>query len=460
MELAGRVAARAGASEAAARLFLSITAGYPFALVYRNYLFGAPPVLTHIYSTGLGLGLAYFNFGCEVHHSMLCVFVQYCLLRFVGRSFLGVATSFVFQMFYLLMGYYYTATDQYDIKWTMPHCVLTLKLIGLAFDYYDGGKDEAQLTAEQRRDRLPRSPSALELCGFAYFFGGFLVGPQFTMKRYLSLVNSELTDVPGHRPNSVAPALRRLGLGLVCVTVFAVVGPHIPDTFFLTPEYSRHPLWYKCVLITVWGKVTLYKYISCWLIAEGVCILCGLGYSGRGAGGQAEWDACANVKLYLYETTPYFKGTIAAFNIQTNNWAARHVFKRLRALGSKMASQAATLAFLAVWHGYHSGYFMCFVLELIIVQFETRAGQLIRDSERLSDCVKSSHLQKVLYVAQQSFHWLFLSYSLLPFSLLASAKWLLVYKSVYFIGHIFFLSQIILMPFYRKILIPKKHRTE
>ena len=31
---------------------------------------------------------------------------------------------------YLLAGYYYTATEEYDIKWTMPHCVLTLKLVG------------------------------------------------------------------------------------------------------------------------------------------------------------------------------------------------------------------------------------------------------------------------------------------------------------------------------------------
>ncbi len=37
---------------------------------------------------------------------------------------------FVWQI-YLLMGYYYTATEEYDIKWTMPHCVLTLKLIGM-----------------------------------------------------------------------------------------------------------------------------------------------------------------------------------------------------------------------------------------------------------------------------------------------------------------------------------------
>lgn len=31
---------------------------------------------------------------------------------------------------YLLAGYYYTATEEYDIKWTMPHCVLMLKLVG------------------------------------------------------------------------------------------------------------------------------------------------------------------------------------------------------------------------------------------------------------------------------------------------------------------------------------------
>lgn len=47
----------------------------------------------------------------------------------------GVHSLFVWQT-YLLTGYYYTATDEYDIKWTMPHCVLTLKLIGMmpAFD--------------------------------------------------------------------------------------------------------------------------------------------------------------------------------------------------------------------------------------------------------------------------------------------------------------------------------------
>ena len=37
--------------------------------------------------------------------------------------------------------------------------------------------------------------------GFAYFYGGFLVGPQFTLRSYQRLVAGELTDSPGQPPN-------------------------------------------------------------------------------------------------------------------------------------------------------------------------------------------------------------------------------------------------------------------
>jgi lysophospholipid acyltransferase 5 len=42
----------------------------------------------------------------------------------------------------LISGYYMTGTETYDIKWSMPQCVLTLRLIGLAFDLFDGKKLE------------------------------------------------------------------------------------------------------------------------------------------------------------------------------------------------------------------------------------------------------------------------------------------------------------------------------
>lgn len=65
------------------------------------------------------------------------------------------------------------------------------------------------------------------------------------------------------------------------------------------------------------------KKIFC-VLQEGSCILSGLGYSGV-VDGKHQWDACANMKVWLFETTPLFGGTISSFNINTNAWAARSV---------------------------------------------------------------------------------------------------------------------------------------
>lgn len=39
---------------------------------------------------------------------------------------------------------------------------------------------------------LKEPPTLLEVAAFAYFPGSFLVGPQFSMKRYLDYINGEL----------------------------------------------------------------------------------------------------------------------------------------------------------------------------------------------------------------------------------------------------------------------------
>jgi lysophospholipid acyltransferase 5 len=43
---------------------------------------------------------------------------------------------------YLVVGYYLEQVSgkEYNISWTMPQCVLTLRLTAVAFDLYDGAK--------------------------------------------------------------------------------------------------------------------------------------------------------------------------------------------------------------------------------------------------------------------------------------------------------------------------------
>ena len=157
----------------------------------------------------------FYVLGWDISHSLGCVLVQYLLFKILSGTRTCVAVSFVFHMSYLLIGkpsyissyndqnlnffhrpgYYQTGTETYDIKWSMPHCVLTLRLIGLTFDYYDGKKKADTLSPIQKTTALTSAPTLLEMCGHVYFPGGFLVGPQFSMRRYLDCTTLKFEKV-------------------------------------------------------------------------------------------------------------------------------------------------------------------------------------------------------------------------------------------------------------------------
>ncbi|XP_015669514.1 lysophospholipid acyltransferase 5 isoform X2 [Protobothrops mucrosquamatus] len=376
----------------------------------------------------------------------------------MGRTVTAIATTFCFQMTYLMAGYYFTATEHYDIKWTMPHCVLALKMIGLVIDYYEGRKEEESLAPDQKQFAVRGVPTLLEVSGFAYFYGAFMVGPQFSMTRYQKLVKGELTDAPGQRPNSFVPALKRLLLGTSFMIIYTVASPYIEEEYLVSDDYMKQSFWFRCFYILIWGKIMLYKYVTCWLVTEGVCILTGLGYNGRDEKGLPQWDACANMKVWMFETTPYFTGTIASFNTNTNNWVARYMYKRLKFLGNKLLSQALSLLFLAVWHGLHCGYLVCFQMEFLIVTVERQAIKLVNDSPFLSALASNIILRPFFYVIQQTIHWMFMGYSLVPFCLFSLEKWIKVYTSIYFVGHVLFFTLLFTLPYIRKIFVPRKEK--
>lgn len=66
---------------------------------------------------------------------------------------------------------------------------------------------------------------------------------------------------------------------------------------------------------------------------------------------------------------------ISSFNINTNNWCMQYVYKRCRFLNNKALSQVATMLFLAVWHGFHSGYYLIFLYEFLVINFEKQVGK-------------------------------------------------------------------------------------
>ncbi|KAK3863271.1 hypothetical protein Pcinc_030934 [Petrolisthes cinctipes] len=310
-----------GAPEPALRLLISILIGYPLVLIHRYTLYCKSPRLQHLYFISCGVSIALFNYGQNVVHSAVCIMVAWLLLLFIGGTVASIIISFLFQMTYLLVGYYLTGTDTYDIKWSMPHCVLTLRLIALTYDVYDGKKDLDKLSSDQQKTALTFTPTLVEIAGHTYFPASFMVGPQFSMRRYLDFIKGTLVGC--ELPPCVIPGMLRGSLGLFYLAVYQVGISWIPDTFINSEDYEALALWQRHVLVGLWAKITLYKYISCWLIAEGVCIMSGLAFNGRDPkSGGPRWDGCRNVHVLLLEGSTQFGHIIQSFNSNTNAWVA------------------------------------------------------------------------------------------------------------------------------------------
>ncbi|XP_052286227.1 lysophospholipid acyltransferase 5-like [Dreissena polymorpha] len=428
-----------GSGESALRLVLSLLAGYPLAYVYRHFVYRNPPVVQHVFFILTGLAICYFNFGFDTIHSITNVVLIWLLLQICGGTKWSVAVGFVLNTGYLLMGYYVQGTDDYDISWATPHCVITLRLTGTIFDIYDGKKKVEHMSEEQKSSALYHCPSLLEMMGHVFYFGSFLTGPTFSMRRYLSFVTGEYGLGLGP-PRNHYEAFSRLGAGVAYIAVFHILSFLVfTDQYMLSPQFNDLRFFSKCAYILIWGKLHLCKYVGVWLLGEGSCILTGLTYNGKDVNGNMLWDGCSNTKLYVLESASTFKEVIVGFNVCTNTWMARYIFKRLKFLGSVQASQSVTLLYLAVWHGLHSGYYMNFFLEFIMVNGETQLSSVLRLLPATSKILSLPVLSPLVWLVKKICMQFFLSYALVSFVHLKWHRYSQVYSSISYVGHVVFL---------------------
>lgn len=463
MSIIGTIAEFVGASEPAFRLLLTILAGYPLAAIYHRFIVNKEQKFHHLYFASTGILLCYFNYGNDVCHSFISVLITYFWSKYALNSQFFIIVNFIFHMSYLLIGYYYTESDKYDIKWTMPQCILSLRLIGFIYDISDGqkllsesSKNELSNDQKERALAITEIPSLLELLGFVYFPASFLVGPQYPYRRYKRFISKEFSIYK----DSLRNGLIRFGCGLFYLTVRQIGSTYIPDDYLLSDEYKNYGFIKKLILLGIWGKLTLYKYIACWLLAEGALMCFGLTFLKIDENGKEDWSGCTNVRILTFEKVNKLGDYIPSFNVNTNNWVAMYIYKRLKFLGNRMISQAASLLFLAVWHGFHSGYYICFSLEFIFVTFE-RQFQSMYDkfSKNHQQLLQSNLIQVLIIITQKLYTFVMIGWCLIPFVYFDYTNYFLVFSTVYYFGFIFLLSWFLLKSFLYKLLIAKTNNT-
>jgi len=64
-------------------------------------------------------------------------------------------------------------------------------------------------------------------------------------------------------------------LGFLYLAIHLIGAAYVTDDYIMSVEYAEAAMWKKLILLGFWGRIALYKYISCWLLTEGACIVMG-----------------------------------------------------------------------------------------------------------------------------------------------------------------------------------------
>jgi len=416
-----------GVGEPALRLLLGLLFGYLFAIFYRFLL---PNIYTvkHLFSILSGLWLSYFCFKFDCIHSFLSIFLTWLTLAIIPNRKISLTIAFV-------------GNFGHDIDFTTTQSVLTLRLIGTAWDYYDGGKADKELEHDQKMNRLKELPSIIELLSYCYFFGGFLIGPQYPFRLYRQFYTKELyTDAKGEKrlPSALLPTLRCFLLGVVYLGFHNIFAGTFPSSYFTTNEFL-HQISFGKRLIVMWivCKVAMSKYMGVWLIGECPCTLVGLNFAGHNADGTHKgWRALSNVNPYQFETTLNLQGVVESFNVNTNDWVKRYIFKRLKWVGDRNVSALSALFFLAIWHGFHVGYYLCFFLEYLDMEVEKKLKRITDPLTKMLDKGEMAPLRYTFYAICYATRSFAIHYGLTSFEMKSWSRSIDVYLSLYFIGHL------------------------
>ncbi|KAJ7382662.1 Lysophosphatidylcholine acyltransferase 3 [Desmophyllum pertusum] len=424
-----------GLSDPSLRLVIGLFSAYPLAFIYHAFFYRTKPVLQHMYFTFCGFSLAFFCYGWCAGHSMITIVSSYLLLHIVGPSSTMVALMFLFNMGYLLSGYVYYASGDYDVNWTTPQCILCLRLLSIAWDYYDGNQDQDKLSADFKTTAIATPPKLLEILGLSYFYGGFLVGPQFQMKAYLAFVNGTLIDKKDDDNQRLAEGLKRMSLGILYLGLYAVTEPWFSANVLLSDEYQRFSFLGRVWFMIFFSRVAFMKYLAVWLLSEGSCIISGISYNGKTEDGKVKWDGLRNIKLSVYETMYTFQHCVDAFNINTNKWVFRYIFKRLR--------------------------FLEFIIMLMEKQVQTMCYAVTKKSlPEMPAYVKIPVILTYAFVVHFG-----LSYFMVAFNLLTIPRFHRIWRSIYYTVPVILviwhsLYPIVIYPVFKKMTQDQKDRSK
>jgi len=371
--------ALAGMDEASFKILLCSLLSFPFNVVFKR-LPDQRYTLKNVYvvSVSAFYVFAILNLTTGLGTLLISSGGCYFITRYIRTSQMPWI-NFLFLIVHLAYSHihaqFFNVYDPTVIDITGAQMVLVMKLSAFGWNVHDG-KHKLALTEYTKSRAINKHPNILPFLGYVFFYPSLLTGPAFDFVDYDKFIHSTLFDDvpedkrPGKRkrriPRSGKQALSKVLQGFFWAFLYLQAPKYVSLDYVLGGKFvTEHSFLYRIFYLWILGINHRLKYYTIWLIAEGSCILCGIGYNGYDAAtGTFRWDRVQNIDPWRFETSQNVHTSLEAWNMNTNKWLKHYVYLRVAKKGKKpgFKSTLFTFATSAFWHGTRPGYYLTFVL--------------------------------------------------------------------------------------------------
>lgn len=369
-----------GVDDASLKILICTLLSFPFSIIFKR-LPDHDYTLKNVYVI---LVSSFYVFGIlELRGGLVTLLVSAMGCYFITRYLRTKSmpwVNFLFLMLHLAWSHVHTQFFvEYDptiIDITGAQMVLVMKLTAFGWNIHDGKQDPKSVSPYCQSRVIKKHPNLLPYLGYVFFYASVLTGPAFDYMDYDRFIHSTLfNDVPDEKrpgkrkrriPRSGVETLKKVLHGAFWASLFFVGAKYVNLRYVLSGDLvQEHGFVYRAFYLWVLGLFHRLRYYTIWLIAEGACILCGIGYNGYDPETEDfKWNRVQNIDPYAFETGQNVHACLEAWNMNTNKWLKNYVYFRIARPGKKpgFKSTLFTFATSAFWHGTRPGYYLTFVL--------------------------------------------------------------------------------------------------
>ncbi|KAL2396078.1 Lysophospholipid acyltransferase [Exophiala dermatitidis] len=440
-----------GASVDELKLLAAFLASYPLAGLLKRIPDNKPHWRnTYIVAVSLFYLIGLFDLYDGVRTLLYSSVGAYAIAYYIDGSLMPWI-AFLFLMGHLSMNHIQRQilNDPSVVDITGGQMVLVMKLSAFCWNVHDGRLKPELMTDSQKERAIYKMPNLLDYAGYVFFFPSLFAGPAFDFVDYQRFIETTMFEVPpgtktppptrGNRriPRSGRPAARKAVAGLCWILLFLQFGKWYNVPLTLSDKYMEYSFIRRVWILQMLGFTSRLKYYGVWALAEGACIMAGIGYNGIDpVTGKARWDRTENVNPWGLETAQNSRAYLDNWNKNTNKWLRNYIYLRVTPKGKKPGFRATLATFLtsAFWHGFYPGYYLTFLMGAFIQTVAKNCRRYFRPFFLTPDGSKPTKYKIYYDIASYIATQLAFCFTTAPFVILFFGDSLKVWARVYFYG--------------------------